>query len=125
MIRILCTFRIVFCGCRTYSVGNSTPAPALTKPGPGKSGAVVIPTFSYKSADNFLLRCAMTGSYPSRDGGNSYQHIKLTGGASSYALDPVDSSIFYIGSACLTRNENEGKTWQLSGVTIMANHGKS
>ena len=82
------------------------------KLGPGGGGAVFIPTFSYKSADNFLLRCDMTGSYLTNDGGSSYQQINLAGGASSYAWDPSDSNIVYIGSACLNRSQDGGKDWE-------------
>ncbi len=97
------------------------PAPSDTKTdqsehswaklGPGGGGAVFIPTFSYKSADRFLLRCDMTGSYLTNDGGNSYQQINLAGGASSFAWDPSDSNIVYIGSASLNRSDDGGKSW--------------
>ena len=82
------------------------------KVGPGGGGAIFIPTFSYKSAERFLLRCDMTGSYLTGDGGNSYQQINLAGGASSYAWDPSDSNIVYIGSACLNRSDDGGKSWK-------------
>jgi hypothetical protein len=58
-----------------------------------------------------LLRCDMTGSYLTRDGGASYQQINFAGGASSYAWDPIDSNIVYIGSAALNRSVDGGKTW--------------
>ena len=82
------------------------------KLGPGGGGAVFIPTFSYKSADNFLLRCDMTGTYLTHDGGSSYQQINLAGGASAYAWDPSDSNIVYIGSAFLNRSQDGGRNWE-------------
>ena len=54
----------------------------------------------------------MTGSYLTRDGGTSYQQINFAGGASSYAWDPTDSNIVYIGSAALNRSVDGGKTWK-------------
>lgn len=83
------------------------------KTGPGGGGATFIPTFSYQSATNFLLRCDMTGSYLTRDGGQSYQQIDFANGASGYAYDPADSSIIYIGSAVLNKSIDGGKTWQI------------
>jgi photosystem II stability/assembly factor-like uncharacterized protein len=91
---------------------NKLPVNQWEKLGPGGGGAVFIPTFSYRSADAFLLRCDMTGSYLSRDGGNSYQQINFAGGASSFAWDPSDTNIVYIGSACLNRSADGGKSWE-------------
>ncbi len=101
-------------GCRSLSENkkNSSTDKQWEKLGPGGGGAIFIPTFSYSSPDKFLLRCDMTGSYLSRDGGNSYQQIDLAGGASSYAWDPVDSNIVYIGSACLSRSTDGGRKWE-------------
>ena len=82
------------------------------KIGPGGGGAIFIPTFSYRSADNFLLRCDMTGTYLTNDGGSSYQQINLAGGASAYAWDPSDSNIVYIGSAFLNRSQDGGRDWE-------------
>jgi hypothetical protein len=81
------------------------------KLGPGGGGATFIPTFSYHRPGIFLVRCDMTGSYLTTDGGNSYSQINFAGGASSYAFDPVDSNIVYIGSASLNRSMDGGKTW--------------
>jgi len=83
------------------------------KIGPGGGGAIFIPTFAYNSAENFLLRCDMTGTYLTRDGGASYQQINFAGGVSSFAFDPIDSSNIYIGSAFLNRSVDGGKTWDM------------
>jgi photosystem II stability/assembly factor-like uncharacterized protein len=111
-ISVLITF-IVFTGCKTGNAIKEQVAPVVhwEKLGPGGGGAIFIPTFSYKSPENFLLRCDMTGSYLTRDGGVSYQQIDLAGGASSYAWDPIDSNVVYIGSAFLNRSTDGGKTW--------------
>lgn len=103
-----------FAGCQSGSVENKKVPPAVhwEKLGPGGGGATFIPTFSYKTPQNFLVRCDMTGSYLTRDGGASYQQINFAGGASSYAFDPNDSNIVYIGSACLNRSMDGGKTWE-------------
>lgn len=109
----LCSMLLILAGCQSGSKTLKEPTPVVhwEKIGPGGGGAIFIPTFSYKSPDNFLLRCDMTGSYLTRDGGVSYRQIDLAGGASSYAWDPIDSNIVYIGSASLNRSKDGGKTW--------------
>jgi photosystem II stability/assembly factor-like uncharacterized protein len=111
-ISVLITF-IIFLGCQSVKELNEQQKPVINweKIGPGGGGAIFIPTFSYKSPDKFLLRCDMTGSYLTQNGGVSYQQIDLAGGASSYAWDPLDSNIVYIGSAFLNRSEDGGRTW--------------
>jgi hypothetical protein len=83
------------------------------KIGPGGGGAIFIPTFAYNSTENILLRCDMTGTYLSRDGGASYKQINFPGGASCFAWDPLDSNNIYVGSATLNRSEDGGKTWEI------------
>ena len=82
------------------------------KLGPGGGGATFIPTFAYNTPDNFLIRCDMTGSYLTRDGGASYQQINYAGGASSYAYDPNDPKTVYIGGTALNRSVDGGITWE-------------
>lgn len=110
----LCYMSMVFTGCHVSGSAekNGIILNQWEKVGPGGGGAVFIPTFSYSSKNRFLLRCDMTGSYLSRDGGNSYQQIDLPGGASSFAWDPVNPDVVYIGSACLSRSSDGGKTWE-------------
>lgn len=110
----LCFLLLLISGCQSSPRKSMMTSDKLlwNKIGPGGGGAIFIPTFSYKSADYFLLRCDMTGSYLSRDGGSSYQQINLAGGASSFAWDPADSNIVYIGSACLSRSADGGKSFE-------------
>ena len=82
------------------------------KLGPGGGGFTYMPTFSYNSPDDFLVRCDMTGSYLTRNGGGSYQQINFANGASAYAYDPHDSNRIYIGSAGLHRSTDGGQTWE-------------
>lgn len=80
--------------------------------GPGGGGATFLPTFSYINPNNFFLRCDMTGSYLTNDGGQSYKQLNFYNGASSYAFDPRDSNKIYVGSKVLNRTADGGKTWQ-------------
>ena len=82
------------------------------KLGPGGGGATFFPTFSYKTEEEFLVRCDMTGSYLTKDGGESYHQINFPNGANSFAFDPHDTTTIYIGSSSLNRSTDGGKTWE-------------
>lgn len=82
------------------------------KIGPGGGGATFIPTFSYHRTSHFLLKCDMTGSYLTKDGGKSYDQINFPNGANSFAYDPADSNTIYIGSNTLNRSRDGGQTWE-------------
>ena len=100
--------------CKSKNAANLQPEVGLfwEKLGPGGGGSTFIPTFSYDSPDDFLVRCDMTGSYLTNNGGNSYQQINFANGASAYAYDPQDKNTIYIGSTFLNRSTDGGKTWQ-------------
>lgn len=105
---------IFLTGCQNATI-NSKPfsdAPAWQKLGPGGGGSTFIPTFSYQSPDHFLVRCDMTGSYLTTNGGQSYQQINFANGANAFAYTPGDSNTIYIGSAALNRSADGGKTWR-------------
>jgi photosystem II stability/assembly factor-like uncharacterized protein len=86
--------------------------PQWLKIGPGGGGATFIPTFSYHNTSRFLLRCDMTGSYLTSDGGKSYRQFNFPDGAGSFAFDPADANTIYIGSHTLNRSSDGGKTWE-------------
>lgn len=85
--------------------------PQWQKLGPGGGGATFIPTFSYHSTSHFLLKCDMTGSYLTANGGQSYDQINIPNGATSFAYDPSDANTLYIGSKTLIRSTDGGKSW--------------
>ena len=58
------------------------------------------------------MRCDMTGSYLTNNGGNSYHQVNFANGASAYAYDPTDKNTIYIGSTFLNRSTDGGKTWR-------------
>lgn len=81
------------------------------KIGPGGGGATFVPTFSPLDQDKFLLRCDMTGTYLTRNGGRSYSQFNFPNGVASFAFHPSDSGIIYIGSSVLNRSVDGGNTW--------------
>ncbi|MFH0759751.1 MAG: hypothetical protein V2B15_20855 [Bacteroidota bacterium] len=114
MINILCFLIFVLAGCQPGSQANKQKqaAPHWERIGPGGGGSTFFPTFSYADPDVFLVRCDMTGSYLTKDGGNSYQQINFTGAASCYAFDPNDPEAIYVASSTLNRSSDGGKTWE-------------
>jgi len=103
-------FSTVFISCKQKE--NKADVSGWEKIGPGGGGATFIPVFSYHSSEKFIIRCDMTGSYLTNDGGVSYRQINYPGGASAYAWDPLDSNTVYIGSAALNRSTDGGNTWE-------------
>lgn len=101
------------CSCKDAERRSTATSKQWELIGPGGGGATFIPTFSSHNADDFLLRCDMTGSYLTKDGGASYQQINVANGASSFAFDPLDSNVIYIGSTILNRSVDGGKTWEM------------
>ena len=90
---LLTVFFLGLSGCNPHvKVDKQNAPPKWEKIGPGGGGSTFIPTFSYESPDVFLVRCDMTGSYLTKDGGASYQQINLPNGASAYAFDPNDAN---------------------------------
>ena len=97
--------------CHQKTGPSNLSSPNWQRIGPGGGGATFLPSFSYHNPADFLLRCDMTGSYLTRDGGESYQLINVAGGASCYAYDPNDSNTVYIGSSVIHQSKNAGLTW--------------
>lgn len=99
--------------------------------GPGGGGSTFIPTFSFYDDNTFMIRCDMTGSYLSKNGGQSYQLINIPNGAGSYAFDPFDSNSIYIGTAQLMHSADGGKSWtalfpkenQITATHYFGDHG--
>ncbi len=105
---------IFITGCNAPATDEQAAAPASQwkKTGPGGGGATFIPTFSPVDNNRFLVRCDMTGSYLTNDGGRSYSQINFPNGTASFAFHPSDTNIIYIGSSVLKRSNDGGKTWQ-------------
>ena len=91
----------------------SSSADRWQRLGPGGGGATFIPTFSHSDPDKILLRCDMTGSYLSTDGGESWAMHNFPGGIGAYAFDPSDSRTLYVGARGLHRSTDGGQSWHL------------
>jgi len=102
----------VLISCQPRQETSEQPVAKWEKLGPGGGGATFIPTFSYNTPEHFMVRCDMTGSYLTQDGGQSYDQINFPNGASSYAYDPNDPNTIYIGATALHRSTDGGKNWE-------------
>ncbi len=80
--------------------------------GPGGGGSTFEPTISYHDPKAFLLRCDMTGTYMTKDGGITYRQFNFPGGGSSFAWDSQDSSRVWAGSMFLQRSDDGGQHWK-------------
>ncbi len=107
---------ILFISCKNTTTETSkttlnNTADNWVRVGPGGGGGTFLPTFSYANSDKFFIRCDMTGAYLTNDGGKSYDQINFPNGTYSFAYDPLDSNIAYIGSRGLNKSLDGGKTW--------------
>lgn len=117
----------IICTGQRYILFGQAPA-SWEKIGPGGGGATYIPTFSYHSPNNFMLRCDMTGAYLTRNGGADYTQVNFANGSHSFAYDAADSNIIYAGGIALHKSIDAGKTWQqifpaAADVTYTSYHG--
>lgn len=97
----------------THAIKAFAPEnPHWTIMGMGGGGSTFDPVISYHDPDVFILRCDMSGTYLTRDGGQSYQLISFESIAVSYAFDPNQRDVIYAASAGIQRSEDGGKSWQ-------------
>ena len=61
--------------------------------GPGGGGAMFYPTVSPHDPEFAFVSCDMTGSYITRNGGESWRMFNLRGVTRFYAFDPIDPSV--------------------------------
>ncbi|MCX6636510.1 MAG: hypothetical protein NT090_15730 [Acidobacteria bacterium] len=83
------------------------------KLGPGGGGALFYPTISPHNAGTVLVGCDMTGSYISRDAGESWRMFNLRSRAAFFAFDPVNPRVMYAGARGLFQSADGGETWNL------------
>ncbi|MDN5211788.1 hypothetical protein QQ020_06990 [Fulvivirgaceae bacterium BMA12] len=106
---------IFFKGCHFYSDTSEQQKVDVVsgwkKIGPGGGGSTFIPTFSYETPEKYLVRCDMTGTYLTDNGGVSYRQINFSNGAAGFAFDPLAPGTLYIGSSALHKSTDGGKTW--------------
>lgn len=81
--------------------------------GPGGGGAMFYPAISPHDPKIALVRCDMTGSYVTLDGGTTWRMFNLRTPVNFFAYDPADARTFYAGNIGLWRSTDQAVTWKL------------
>ena len=88
-------------------------APAWRNLGPGGGGAVYGSTGNPHDPLNGFVRCDMTGSYVTLDGGESWRNFNLRTVVYDFEFDPNEESTVYASNTGLYRSDDKGRIWQL------------
>jgi len=109
--------RILLAAALLASVASTPgPAPRLdawTVVGPGGGGTMRRPVVSPHDPLFVVQGCDMTGSYITRDGGESWRMFNLGWVVNSFAFDPANPNVLYAGTGALWRSEDAGRTWAM------------
>jgi len=81
--------------------------------GPGGGGAQFLPTISPHDPNHVLVACDMTGSYLSKDAGQSWRMFNLRGRSLGFVFDPLRRNTIYVSGIGLWRSEDGGDSWHL------------
>jgi len=92
------------------------PAPRLDAwrvVGPGGGGTMRRPAISPHDPRVVVEGCDMTGSYITKDAGESWRMFQLGWVTEAFAFDPKDENVIYAGTGALWRSEDGGKSWAM------------
>jgi hypothetical protein len=109
---ILCLLLPAILGC-TSVAQKSAIEKSWEMIGPGGAGSMYFPTVSPHDPNHCFTRCDMTGSYVTRDGGESWHMFHLRWASNDFEFDPVDPEVVYASSTGLYRSGNGGYNWEL------------
>ncbi|MEP7256964.1 MAG: hypothetical protein ABI687_01210 [Flavitalea sp.] len=79
----------------------------------GGGGNTYCPTVSPHNPNFMMISCDMTGSYLTRDGGQSWKGFNIMGPVRSFVYDPSDSNTIYALSAALFKTSDRGRSWNV------------
>ena len=96
-----------------YTTATAPVVNGWTPIGPGGGGTIFVPVISPHDKDVMMTLCDMTGSFLTKDGGQSWTTIYFKGTIDTYCFDPVDPLIIYVGSRAsgLWKTVDGGDSW--------------
>jgi photosystem II stability/assembly factor-like uncharacterized protein len=109
----------LFCACSTRhetSVTTKNPNDRLDAwgfTGPGGGGAMFYPAVSPFDPNFVFVSCDMTGSFVTKNGGESWRMFNLRGVSNFYTFDPLNKDVVYASSIGLFRSSDAGETWNI------------
>jgi photosystem II stability/assembly factor-like uncharacterized protein len=112
-------FSVAISGCNGRSTEADGKAPITEEAaswrvlGPGGGGAQYLSTISPVDPNHVFVRCDMTGSYVTRDGGSSWRMFNLRTVVQDYEFDPTNPEVVYASNSGLYRSEDGGEAWEL------------
>jgi len=95
------------------SVDADKGTPGWEVIGPGGGGTIYIPTISPADSNNVFVRCDMTGSYVTQNGGDSWRMFNLRGVVRDFEFDPQAPETVYACNSGLYRSDDRGRRWKL------------
>ncbi|MEA2062373.1 MAG: hypothetical protein U9P14_01625 [Gemmatimonadota bacterium] len=97
--------------------GDFTPPGPPAEPwrvvGPGGGGGMFSPTVNPHDDNNVLVRCDMTGSYVTFNGGSSWNMFNLRNATRDFEFDPTNAGTVYAASTGLYSSTDGGRMWRL------------
>jgi photosystem II stability/assembly factor-like uncharacterized protein len=106
---------IAGCNSSPTEISNATEDSAVTWKviGFGGGGNTYCPTVSPHNPNIMMLSCDMTGSYVTRNGGQSWKNFNIMGPVKAFVYDPIDSNTVYAISRGLFRSNDMGEKWAM------------
>ena len=97
----------------TRQSATAAASPAWNRIGPGGGGTTLSPVFHPTDPNRMWVRCDMSGTYVTSNGGKSWDMHNFKGGASQFAFDPANPNRMFVGGDFLYRTTDAGKTWHM------------
>ena len=95
------------------AVDDITSAGQWQRVGPGGGGGQFIPSINPHDSTNIFIKCDMTGSYVTYNGGESWQNFNLHAYSRFFEHDPVNENAVYASGLGLMKSNDKGATWSL------------
>ena len=98
----------------TFTIADAPVVNGWHPFGPGGGGALFQPMISPHNKDVMMALCDMTGTFLTKNGGETWTTLYFNGTTDTYCFDPTDPDIIYVGAtkSGLWKTIDGGETWQ-------------